>query len=167
MTRLWVCTKITMWQLKFKVCAPLGALAAQTECVIGPTWLLLASIGTTALPNTQADNKHVAMEQQRQNGLAPSGTPVARLRTAPMNSMKKLFWIVPSNHYIFTQYSSWYSSQLNLQTWFQRYALPWKEAKIHEIWHDSMKNCELRCTKKCPGKEVISYMNSLAWEIMN
>ena len=77
-----------MWQLKSKVGAALGALAAQTECVIGPRWLLLASIGTTALPNRQADNKQVAMEQQRQNGLAPS---VARLRTAPMNSMKKLF----------------------------------------------------------------------------
>ena len=42
------------------------------------------------------------------------------------------------------------------QTWFLIRSLTWKEAKIHDIWHELMKNYEFWCTKKCPGKEFIS-----------
>ena len=33
---------------------------------------------------------------------------------------------------------------------------PMKRGQIHDIWHEFMKNYELWCTQKCPGKEFIS-----------
>ena len=50
-----------------------------------------------------------------------------------------------------------------LQTWFPIRSLPWKEAKIHNIWHNFMKYYEFWWTKKCPGKE---FMSKFIYEFM-
>ena len=44
---------------------------------------------------------------------------------------------------------------------------PGKEAKIHDMWNDFKKNYEFWCTKKCPGKELISEFIYEFMEIMN
>ena len=53
------------------------------------------------------------------------------------------------------------------QTWFRKWSLPWKRAKIHDQWHEFIKNHEFSVPRRVLSNNLYqsSYMNS--WKIMN